>query len=80
MKSIAQEDYNKTAAKNVANIMTSSFDNHLPDLEELCKTALSIGGILLLYYYIIILLLSFENLKRILFLIIIILFTIVVTF
>jgi len=45
MKSITQEDYNKTTAKNVANIMSCSLDNHLPELEELCKTALSIGGI-----------------------------------
>ena len=51
MKSTTQEDYNKTTAKNVANIMSCSLDNHLPELEELCKTALSIGGIYLSIYH-----------------------------
>jgi hypothetical protein len=55
MKSTTQEDYNKTTAKNVANIMSCSLDNHLPELEELCKTALSIGG---MYLSIIIIIIS----------------------
>ena len=44
MKSSTQEDYNKIAAKNVANIMTATVDLQLPELEEICKSALSIGG------------------------------------
>jgi hypothetical protein len=44
MKSSTHEDYNKIAAKNVANIMTNSVEFQLPELEELCKSALSVGG------------------------------------
>ena len=46
MKSISQEDYNKTAAKNVASIMSATVDHQLPELEALCKNALSVGGII----------------------------------
>jgi len=56
MKSSTQEDYNKISAKNVANIMTATIGLQLPELEELCKTALSIGGnnynfIYVFFYY-----------------------------
>lgn len=57
MKSIdtkANDDYSKITAKNVASIMTNSVEYNLPELEDLCKLALSEGGIITYYYLLLI--------------------------